>query len=320
MRIWAAAVFVIVAFSGQTQRSTKAIGTSAIATIPFREKAGHICVRGTISGFGALSIVIDTGVPESLLSQTIYERLKLPLTGMVNLAPGYGGRVTNPMVKTSVPSIDLGGLAVKNLAFIVIPPDYIPTMPGVEIDGILGSELFDRYVVEIDYSDKVLRFYDPTTYRKPRGGCKLPLLHRGPMPSALPLINAKIIAEEGRAVDAVLFLDTGGQVPMMLTNSFAMAHPELLKDVPSEPKQAEGVDGGVTRFRIGRVPAIRLGACTVHDPMTAFSLDTYGMGLGGGSFSGEIGLGVFRRFTTIFDYPRGFVIFESPTKGNSPRN
>lgn len=319
MRIWAAAGFVIVALFGQTQRLTKRVSTSALAVIPFREVAGHIDVEGTISGFGVLSMVIDTGFSESALSQTIYAQLKLPFTGMVNVPPGYGGRVTNPMVITSVPSIDFGGLAIKNLAFVVIPPDYIPTMPGVEIDAIVGSDFFDRYVVEMDYSNKVLRLYDPTAYREPQGGCKLPL-HRGPMPSAVPLIDAKIIAEEGRAVDAALFLDTGGQIPMMLTNSFTAAHPELLKDVPTEPNQAEGVAGGVTRFRIGRMPAIQLGACTVHDPLTAFSLDNSGMGLGGGSFSGSIGLGIFRRFTTIFDYPRGFVIFESPTKGNSPRN
>lgn len=296
---------------GPAQSVMKKSNASPLSVVPFREMSGHIYIKGAIRGFRDLSMVIDTGASGSMLSETIYGQLNLPLIGMVNLPPSYGGGVTNPMPTTSIPTIGLGGFEIQNLPFIVIPDNFIPTMPGVETDAIIGSELFKRYVVEIDYSNKVLRLYDPSSYRQPQTGCKLPL-HLGPMPSPLPLVHARIIAEGGRAVDAVLFLDTGGQIPM-LTNSFTTAHPELLKNVPTHLEEADGIGGGITRFRVGRVPAIQLGACAVRDPLVAFSQDTEGMGQGGSFFSGQIGLTVFRRFTTIFDYQGGFVIFESNT-------
>lgn len=307
MRICALVALLMLAFWRPPQSVTKQSDTSPVAVVPFRD-TGHIYIKGGITGSRDLSIVIDTGAPESVLSQTIYLQLKLPFTGMVNFPGGFGGGVMNPMPTTSVPLIRFGSLAIKNLPFIVLPPDFIPKMPGAEVDAIIGSELFKRYVVELNYSNKVVRLYDPSSYHEPPSGCRL-ALRLGPKPSPLPLVDAKIVTKEGRSVDAVLFLDTGGQVPMMLTNVFTMQHPELLKGVPTYSEEAGGI-GGTTRFRIGRVPAIQLGGCTIHDPMVAFSQDSRGMGLGGDSFSGEIGLSVFRRFTTIFDYPAGFVIFQ----------
>ncbi|MGH9736206.1 MAG: aspartyl protease family protein [Candidatus Acidiferrales bacterium] len=308
MRTCAAAAVFVLAFWQLSQSATKQSVTPPVAVVPFRD-TGHIYIKGGISGFRDLSMVIDTGAPESVLSQTIYLQLKLPFTGMVNFPGGFGGGVMNPMPTTSVPFIRFGSSAIKNLPFIVLPPDFIPKMPGAEVDAIIGSELFNHYVVELDYPNKVVRLYDPVNYREPQSGCKLPL-RLGPKPSPLPLVHAKIVTKAGRSVDAVLFLDTGGQVAVMLTNVFTMQHPELLKDVPTHSEEADGI-GASTRFRIGRVPAIQLGACTIHDPMVAFSQDKRGMGQGGDFFSGEIGLSVFRRFTTIFDYPAGFVVFQS---------
>lgn len=295
---------------------SKQSNTSPLAVVPFRD-IGHIYIKGAIKGFRDLSIVIDTGASESALSQTIYWQLKLPLTGMVNFPGGFGAGVMNPMPTTSVPSIRLGSLSVKNLPFMVLPPDFIPTMPGAPVDALMGPELFKRYVVELDYSKKVVRLYDPEKYPEPQSGCKLPL-RLGPKSSPLALVHAKIVTRGGNAVDAMLFLDTGGQVAMMLTNVFTMQHPELLTDVPTHSEEGAGI-GGTTRFRIGRLPALQLGACTIHDPMVAFSQDNQGMGLGGGFFSGEIGLSVFRRFTTIFDYPGGFVVFQSSPASSGAR-
>jgi len=314
VRIRALAAMLVFGSLSHAQSVTEKSNMPPLAVVPFREMGGHIYVKG-VSGSRDLSIVLDTGAPQSLLTQTMYLQLKLPFTGMVTLPPGFGGRVTNPMATTSVPLISLGALAVKNLPFIVIPSDFIPTMPGVETDAIIGSDLFNRYVVELDYSTKVLRLYDPSTYREPQTGCKL-ALRFGPTPSRLPLVHARIAAEAGSGADAVLFLDTGAQVPM-LTNVFTMEHPELLRNVPPGTEQADGIGGGVTRFRVGRLPAIQLGACTVRDPLVIFSQDDAGMGLGGDFYSGEVGLSIFHRFTTIFDYPGRFVVFQSETASGS---
>jgi hypothetical protein len=39
-----------------------------------------------------------------------------------------------------------------------------PTKLYPKIDGVLGSEFFERFVVEIDYDKKRLIIYDPKTY------------------------------------------------------------------------------------------------------------------------------------------------------------
>lgn len=302
----AASLCVLLGCTGAVAR----VKTSPVAVIPFRETAGHIYVTAAIGESRDLAVMIDTGASETVLSKTVYTRLGLPFAGMVNLPPGFGGRSANPAEVTTIPSLALGGLAIRNISALVLPLEFIQAGFGVKTDAVLGADLFNRYVVELDYPKRVLRVYDPASYHAPKGGCKLALHLR-----TYPLIDAQIIGSGGTPIDAVVFLDTGSQIPM-LTRSFTASHPDLLAYSEGGSQQGQGAIGSTTKFRVGRVPAIRLGDCTIRNPMVGFSEDATGLGATG-AFSATIGLSVFRNFTTIFDYPQGFVIFQGQSKVTS---
>jgi hypothetical protein len=297
-----AAIFSLLALFGHTQPAKAQSNASPVAVVPFREIAGHIFVKATIEGMPDLSVAIDTGSPEFLLSRKIYDRLRLPFTGMVNMQPGIGGDTPIPAIVTSVPSVRFGGITIKRLQALVLSLPPIDPRGDRQVDAIIGSDLFRRYVVEMDYAEKVLRFYDPSRYHTGKSGCELPLDIK-----KYPLVHAQIVGARGRPIDAVLFLDTAGQYTL-LSKSFMALHPDLpVKYLNMGPQQGQGVAGLMT-FRFGRISGIKLGACTIPNPVVAFP-EGAGMPMGGGSFSGEIGLNIFERFTSTFDYRRGIVVF-----------
>lgn len=313
MRIGALAAVSILFLSGPS-RPLDGSGVSPLAVIPFREMAQHMYVKARIGGLRDLSVVIDTGSPEFILSQKVFERLQLPFTGMVNIPSRVEGLRPNPAVLTSVPSVSFGAVTMKNLPAIVLRLEWVKTMLGVDTDAIIGPELFSRYVVELDYSKQVLRLYDPSKYPEPQNGCKLPLQLR-----AHPLVHAAIITKTGKSVDAVLLLDTGTEYSVF-TKPFVASHPDVLANyLPAKPQEGLGT-GGIVRGRLGRAFGIRLGGCTIAGPTVVFSQNATGMYPGAGPFSGEIGLNIFREFTTIFNYPRGYVVFQGKgaSSGSGP--
>lgn len=302
-RICALAVFSLLTLFGPRQPLKEHGNSSPLTVIPFQEIAGHIYFKATLGSLPDVSVAIDTGSPEFLLSRRIYDRLKLPFIGMANLPPFLGGDTPIPAIATSVPSFRFGGIRINQLPALVLSLPPVDPRGNREIDAIIGSDLFRRYVVELDYAEKVLRFYDPSRYHKPSSGCELPL-----NVDTYPLVHAGILAGGSKPVDATLFLDTGGEYTL-LTKSFMASHPDLsIKYLSVGPQQGQGITG-VTRFRFGRVGAITLGECMIPNPVVAVPESAIGAPMGGRSFSGEIGLNMFRRFITILDYKAGFVLF-----------
>lgn len=306
--IWMGALtaVIILVFSGPARPLHRASAVSPLAVIPFQEMAQHIYAKGGIGSLGALSIVIDTGSPEFILSQNVYERLQLPLIGMVNIPSRVEGHMPTPAALTSVPSVSLGAVAIRNLRALVLPLDFIKANSGVETDAIIGSDLFSRYVVELDYSNKLLRLYEPSKYPGPRSGCQLPLDARGQ-----PRVHAAILTKNGKSIDGVFLLDTGTEYSLF-TKSFSALHPDVRVKYLSTKLQEGLGPGGVARGRIGQAVGIRLGGCTMRDPTVIFSENMTGMDPSG-RFAGEIGLTIFREFTTIFNYPAGYVVFQRNT-------
>lgn len=305
IRIWMVAVFVVFVSPANGQGNP-----SPVAVIPFQEGAQrHIFVKATIGSLRNLSVMIDTGSFNFTLSQRVYEQLKLPVVALAYQPRPDPRQTPTPVLMTSVPSIAFSGLEIKNVRALVVPLNSPRTMAiaHVRTDAVIGGDLFSRYVVELDYTNKVLRVYHPADYPEPQSGCKLPLSLYDQM---YPLVHAQIIAEGGKLVDAVLLLDTGDQTPM-LNKPFMASHPNL----PVERLSSKVIEGqsdyGTVRFRTGHLLGIRLGACTISEPLVILREDPMGIGFGA---DGDIGLSVFRRFTTIFDYPAGLVVFQDTTK------
>jgi hypothetical protein len=258
-----------------------------------------------------LSILVDSGAPNLIVDRARSDQVGLRTFGDVP-QPGFGSQDPTPALSSLVNRIDLGGLILENIPSYSVPLNFFEVLIGHKTDAILGSDLFSRYVVEVDYLGLLLRLYDPDSYSDSGEGCQLPLSL-----ATYATVHGQIETTNGNLIDAVLNLDTGSNYSI-ITKLFGDSHPTLPLNGKTIEAPTRRLLSGTTKIRIGRVRTIRLGACVVDEPIVAWSEDVRGIGAGGGGFEGTIGTNIFQQFTTIFDYRRHIVTFKRNSNPGGP--
>ena len=169
-------------------------GKSALA-IPFELYDNHIYVRVSVNGSRPLSFILDTGAYSIIHARQAHSiGLKLKLIGQ---AGGVGANQPDVYLVMEKVSFSLPGVALSPRRLVAMSLDavescvnefnideqgrYIPSDRSKQreakrdVDGILGKEFFDQFVVEIDYAHRLLNVYDQSSYKYAGSGKDIPL-------------------------------------------------------------------------------------------------------------------------------------------------
>jgi predicted aspartyl protease len=154
----------------------------------------------TLDGSKPLRFVIDTAAT----STSVLPRLRAAMPGSMKVA---GSQSLNGAAgQTQIQTLTLGQLAVDGRTFKGLEAFALPPSPvdALGVDGVLGTDVIARYVVEMDIPGRSWRMVDRTTPEMLRG------MH-APVPITLdegltPLLSVTI---DGVAIPAVL--DTGAK-------------------------------------------------------------------------------------------------------------
>ena len=77
--------------------------------------------------------------------------------------------------------ISLPGLDLTHRNVVVIPLKMLEPTVGHEVDGIIGSRLFDDFVVAVDDEHRRLSLYAPGKYQPSGNATALPIFVDSPM-------------------------------------------------------------------------------------------------------------------------------------------
>jgi hypothetical protein len=185
---------------------------------------------------------------------------------------------------------------------------------GVHFDCVLGLPLFVQYVVEIDYTKRLLTLYDPGSFKYSGGGHAVPIRVAVP-----PTIEAVVLTPDERRVTATVALDLGSDAIFDFQPSFQSKHRILQAGQDEVPADVIGL-AGIFHMSIVRLPSVELAGYKLEKPLVAFMHTAPGPSLSAND--GYVGNALLRRFTVTFDYSRQRVIFEpnssfgDPFKGN----
>jgi hypothetical protein len=105
-------------------------------------------VHVTIGGRDA-TFLIDTGGPDIMVRRPLAEALGLPISegGVGVFAGGLQARVE----RTVVPELEIGGIRIRNVPAGINPSADGLQLPGVHIDGVIGTGLLMHFLSTIDY-------------------------------------------------------------------------------------------------------------------------------------------------------------------------
>lgn len=284
----------------QPSSAKSAARTQQGSRIPVELNGNHVLLQGRVNGSEPLWFTLDTGAAASVINMRRARELGLQVSGN-GRAQGAGGVVESS--RLSGITFSLPGMELKNLSIMAIPLDSLEASAGRSMDVILGAELFQRYVVEVDYATRFVTLYEPHEYVYNGTGESLPLKFA----NNHPYVRGKIVVAGLEPIEGEFVIDAGSNFGITLLPSFTKTH-MLMSHVPRTIQtKARGV-GGEFALSIGRVESLELGRFKLERPVTAFP-EAGGFFAKEGS-AGNIGGLILRRFKVIFDYSRKRMILE----------
>lgn len=274
-------------------------------TVPIDVLNHHVYLSATVNGH-PMRFLLDTG-GVNLLTPEAAARAGLQTEGALE-ARGPGERSVEVSF-ARVDELQVGdGLRLQGQLMRVLSLQGLSEYEGTPIDGLLGHELFQRLVIEIDYAGGQATFASPRVFRAPGDAQPLPLRFHAHFPAVHATLDG---------VDGEFWLDTGNRNAVTLYKPFADAHPQIVGDsLGDETTIGYGI-GGAVRGRVGQARALQLGALTVERPTLTLPSRNDGV-TATRKVAGNIGGALLREFVVTFDYPQARVFLQRRDESRDP--
>jgi hypothetical protein len=254
------------------------------APIQFQPLYQAILAPVQVNGSGPLWFLLDTGARHTQIDERRARALWLDRNGA---------------------TVEIGGARVEHVNIRAVSFDDLNAQAGRRVDGLLGSDFLEHFVVEINYGEHTLNFYDPNTYRYVGSEKQIPIR----VSNDSIFVHGQIEVEGRGAVEGEFQVDTGYGGTLELNVPFNRQYGLLTKVGHTVSKGGWGAEGGYDEF-IGRVKAFQLGRFTLTNPLVDFPMTTKN-DFGRSDFAGLLGGKILGRFKLILDYSHQWLVLES---------
>ncbi len=272
-------------------------------TVPFELVNNHIYVKVKLNGQGPFTVLCDTG-GSNVITPTVAARLGVKPEGALQVH-GVGEKSADVGL-VNLESLTVGDVTLRKQLFAVFALESFADVEGVLQAGLIGYEVFKRFVVRVDYEHGQLTLTLPSAFAYEGHGTVVPFRLNGPIPQ----VDGSIDGIPGK-----FDIDTGSRVSLSILKPFAERN-DLRKKLAARYEAVTGWGvGGASRALLARARELRLGDVSIPSPVTELSLQQKGA-LTDPYVAGNVGAGVLRRFNVVFDYEGRRMILE-PNASNA---
>jgi hypothetical protein len=265
----------------------------ASVAVPFEWHDGHLLIAVRINDSAPLRLAFDTGASATVLFETERTRgLRLQAERQIPIGGSAGVDLVNDV------KLSLDGIEVTRLTILHVPLRNSPIFANDDeayFDGAVGYDLLHRFVTEIDYVQRAIRFSKgPANVAADEAWRIVPI----DVTARVPVISVQLQGARARSESVRLLVDSGAP-------AYAYMNPDLTKGiaVPARNYLTRGRSFNGPYERVtARLAAFSLGGCEFPGLVTHFDRTDF---KDLGRAVGLIGNGVLRNFDLIFDYRAG---------------
>lgn len=227
-----------------------------------RAATGHLLVQPLVNGRNLGWFIFDSGAGITVLDQAAAADLSLETFGGVS-ARGSGGAVESPFVQPD--TIALGALTLTKPIAITLDFSAIGAALGEHVAGVIGFDVLQRSIAEIDMSKARIALHDPARFDSSA-------LHWSDMMlyGRRPHLNATYEGHPG-----VFTLDTGAGSIGVLLYAPAVQRGRLLEGRELTDSMTGGV-GGFKAAKSGLLSTLDIAGLHLESVPTIFSLEAAG--------------------------------------------
>ncbi|HYA95088.1 MAG TPA: aspartyl protease family protein, partial [Terriglobales bacterium] len=274
-------------------------------TVPFELINNHIYVEVKLNDKGPFRVLCDTG-GANIITPALARELGLKSEGALQ---GRGvGEKSEDVGLVKMESLRVGDASLSNQVFAVYPMEPFSAVEGIPINGLIGYEVFRRFVVRVDYEHHLITLMTPSAFNYKGEGTVVPFQFN----AHIPQVDGAVDGIEGK-----LDIDTGSRASLTLLAPFAEKH-DLASHYGAKLEAVTGWGvGGAARGLVTRAKVLRLGKVEILAPVTELSLQKKGAFINP-YIAGNVGAGVLKRFNITFDYAHQQLIFERNANYDKP--
>ncbi|UAJ12239.1 retropepsin-like aspartic protease [Glacieibacterium megasporae] len=246
-------------------------------------------IPARINGHDTLAL-LDSGATVSTIDNDYAKQIGISAAGRVT-AGGTGGLDTAGFAGDV--DVEVGNLKIAGLTVASLDLKPIARRIGHPMPFVLGDELFNELVVDIDFPHRLIAFRDPTGIAPPSGAATVPLRR---------LIGNRSVPVSVEGAPPVEFeFDLGNGSPMEIYPAYYQPR-QLL----AGRKSSEVLGGAVGGFHpeiIATLRRIEFAGVTLNDVPASFTRDVVSAS-NSNRVVGNLGLPVLARFRLLIDYPQ----------------
>jgi len=276
--------------------------------LPFKLVNNLIIIPIQINGSDTLRFILDTGLNTSIICEvSTGKTLNLNYAREIQLQ-GLG--IGDPLnaIHTFGNNIDVSGIYGINQDYFVLMENifHLSNKLGTPIHGILSFSIFNAFIVDINYTDEKIVFYDPTFYQYKKNSknyITMPMV----IHETKPYIYMKIQLADGRIIPLKVLLDTGASNSLWVDQGSLpdFSIPDYAKQTYLGSGLSGDVYGHILRFDNVYIDHFELSDVIVSLPDSSSIENAIGLDQRNGSIGAEI----LRRFNVIIDYPNELITF-----------
>ena len=254
-------------------------------TIPFIVgKDNYMHIKGRVNDSKILDFIFDTGAGCVLLTETGLKKANVKLDGFTE-NEGTGGFSTEQTSSSN--HLQLSALQWKNLPLL-----YIDYKGSLNADGVIGFNVFEDKVVEIDYDKHVMVIHSQLPEN--RAGYVASRIHHDINGT---FIQASLNGGEKECSGWFLF-DTGGNLTVEVGDDFSAANNLYGTMKKLGNSQTGGTGNNILKNEVDLLPKLTINGFVLSEVPVELQSSS-------GSFFGNAGIignNVLDRFNTIIDY------------------
>ena len=269
--------------------------------VPVQLQRNLLVVSVLLNNSGPYNFLLDTGVGISLITDpTVANALRLRHGEQFRVV-GAGGTDTGLLAyQADSVRLTLAGVVAPAMSLLVLSEDVLNLSGyvGLPIHGILGSELFNSFVVALHPEEGYLTLSAPAAYRAPQGKrwSSVPLS----LENNKAYFTAPVQLSDSLTLPLKLVLDTGASHALSLETD---SDPRLTGPARRLPADLGRGLSGLVRGYLGRVLTLHLGRYTLRSVVTSFPEAAYVHRRVDVPRNGNVGYELLKRFSLVIDYP-----------------
>ncbi|WP_298513666.1 aspartyl protease family protein [uncultured Kordia sp.] len=296
------------------------ITRAQVATIPF-ENDELMFIKVKVNDHDEpLNFVFDTGASTAVLDENIAKKIGVTANYQQPTEGAAGTEMYNIALSQT---FHIGNISIKNAHTVLVDLERLAKKSNQQIDGIIGNNIMQQYVTQIDYDQNVIKLYNDADEIQGKEAYKT--VEATFDYSQIPQVNLEFTLDNNQKFKGNFLFDSGANMTFLLNTPFVKEkNMESLLEKTIENK-AEGLTTS-SSFKIGKIANLQFGDFTFGEMPIDLSNSKAGV-MASSEYTGILGIKIINRFNSILDYKHKKIylkpnnsyanVFEFPRSGIS---